>query len=266
MMSRRRRQQKADTKGKIILGITVILTIVFIYAGVYLYEPPIKRDDKTACRLDGYVSEETVVVIDATDDFNETQALRVKKEISNMLSDSVLDERFSLYVIDEKAGLENKKFTVCNPGDGAGKSELTYNKRRLKKQGESKFYDRFANSVDELIGNNTASQSPILEMIKLVSINTFLDSKAQSKRLVIVSDMLHHTSELSHYKKNIDYDSFQKTPYAAKMQSILDDVEVSILYILRPSNLNVQNRGHIEFWNRHVQSSNGFVSTVKTVN
>jgi len=265
-MSRRKRQQDADKKGIILLVGAVLLIVSGIFAFFYYVEPAVKRNPDTACRVDEEISRETIIVIDATDNFNHTQALRIKKEIGLILSSAIIDERFSLYVIDETINKESEKFSVCNPGDGSNKSELTSNKRRLKKNWEALFYDRFTDAVDELIGAHTAIQSPIIEMIKFVSVNTFLDSRATEKRLVIVSDMLHHTQQYSHYRGSPDYTEFSKTPYALTMQPLLEGVDVQIFYLINEKHILLQNRGHIEFWNQHVLTNNGFVSSVKTVN
>jgi len=265
-MSRRKRQQDADRKGMILLGCGVLLLVVGLAAFFYYVEPAVKRDPETACRVDEEISRETIVVIDATDNFNVTQALRIKKEIGLMLSSAVIDERFSLYVLDETINKKSQKFSVCNPGDGSNKSEITSNKRRLKKHWEDLFYNRFTNAVDELTGSHTAAQSPIIEMIKFVSVNTFLDSRATKKRLVIVSDMLHHTQQYSHYRGSPNYAKFSKTSYAMTMQPLLEGVDVQIFYLINEKHILLQNRGHIEFWNQHVLTNNGFVSSVKTVN
>lgn len=265
-MSRRQRQQKADLKGKVLLGI--VISVILLGSALYFYyvEPLVKRNKETACRVDDNISRETIVVIDATDNFNDTQALRIKKEIEILLSSAILDERFSLYVLDEVIGEKSKKFSVCNPGDGSDKSELTANKRRLKKHWENIFYNRFTQAVDHLTGIHTASQSPILEMMKFVSVDTFLDSKATQKRLVIVSDMLHHTKQFSHYNGSFDYSQYLKSPYALTMQPLLEDVDVQIFYLIRENYISIQNRGHIDFWNKHILNNNGYVSSVKTVN
>ncbi|GFO73047.1 hypothetical protein BJAS_P3622 [Bathymodiolus japonicus methanotrophic gill symbiont] len=265
-MSRRKRQQEADRKGIILLGSVILLLVVGISVFYFYVKPTVKRDSETACRIDKKVPRETVVIIDATDNFNETQALRIKKQIELMLSSAITDERFSLYVLDETIGQRSQKFSVCNPGDGSNKSELTSNKRRIKKNWENQFYNRFTTAVDELTVAHTAIQSPILEMIKFVSVNTFLDSPAINKRLIIVSDMLHHTQQYSHYLGSMDYTKFSKTSYALAMQPLLEGVDVQIFYLIREKNISLQNRGHIEFWNQHILVNNGFVSSVKTVN
>ncbi len=265
-MSRRRRQREADRKGKVGLGAIFLLIVVSISAYFYYMPSSVKRDNETACRVDGKVTRETVVIIDATDNINVSQTLRIKKEIASMLSSALVDERFSLYVLDENIGLNNQKFSVCNPGDGSDKSEFTSNKRRLKKHWEALFYNRFIESVNELTTEHTAKQSPILGMIKLVSVNTFLDSPAKAKRLVIVSDMLHHTKQLSHYKGDADYKRYLSSPYALTMTPLLDGVDVQVFYLLRANDILLQNRGHIEFWNQHIITNKGYISSVKTVN
>jgi len=264
-MSTRKKNQKknADRQGYFILACVVALLTAGGAYYIKTQSEAVVRNKTDLCRDDGFVARETAIIIDATDDFNESQALVVKKEFENIISKSLIDERFSLYVVNEKLA-DNKPLVVaCNAGDGSDKSNMTANLRRLKQAWEEQFYNKIVNQIDELIGEHEADESPIMEFIKYVSVKTFYSSQAAEKRLIIVSDMLHHTGAFSHYTVN---QKFFDSPYAIEVRPYLDDIEVEVLYIYRPEYANLQTRKHVEFWEKYFSQGNGKLTRVKTIN
>ena len=103
-------------------------------------------------------------------------------------------------------------------------------------------------------------------MFKYVSINTMYDSSAKQKRIIFVSDMLHHTEQYSHYRRSIDFESFAETPYSIEVKPYLNDVNIEVLYVVRAKDRNLQNRGHIAFWEDFVSNAGGDIVRVKTIN
>jgi len=266
MSKRISKKKKADQKGKLLLGVGLVLVLIFGYGSFKLNESVVERNPTTLCRQDGHIAKETAVIIDSTDSFSQTQAILVKKEMKALLEEAVVDERVTLYVLGEEIGDDVDRLSVCNPGDGSEKSELFSNKRRLREQWEVSFYQRVVNAVDDLIGEHQAERSPILEMLKLVSVQTMYKSPAPEKQIIIVSDMLHHTQSYSHYRKNANYQSFQETAYSLEQRPYLSGVELNILYLVRPRDMNLQNRGHIKFWESLVTENGGYISRVKIIN
>ena len=267
-MSRRtKKKRNADIRGYAMLGFSVMLIIaIFIYVN---NEKQVPRDKSSMCRIDGELSRDTVIIIDATDNFSSTQALLVNKEVRSMLDDSLIDERFSVYLLGEEVNdsdSNNPIISVCNPGDGSGKSELTSNLRRLKKKWEEGFYLKITSTIDSLIGDYSASKSPIMEMIKYASINTLYGSKAKQTRMVIISDMLHFTKNYSQYSQPPSFENFKKLPYSLEVSPQLSHVDVNILYLVRSKDMPKQNRGHIEFWKNFIFSHGGKLTKVKSIN
>lgn len=266
MSFKRRKKKKAAQTGKILLGLGFFIVAVFAVYVIQLKQSVVNRDKITQCRLDGKIARETALVIDATDSFSATQSILVKKEIEAMLETSVVDEKITLFVLGENVSDNIDRFSICNPGDGSDKSELTSNKRMLRQKWEALFYQRVVDAVDNLTGEHNARQSPILEMVKFVSVKTMYDSSALEKRIIIVSDMLHHTQEYSQYRQKPDYKSFEGTSYALGQKPYLSGVDTTILYLVRPQDMVRQNRGHIRFWESYVAANGGIISRVKTIN
>lgn len=260
---KKNKKRNADIQGYIILACVFALLIAGGAYYIKAQSEAVVRNKIDLCRDDGFVARETAIVIDATDDFNESQALVIKKEFENIISKSLIDERFSLFVINEKLADNKPLIVACNAGDGSDKSNMTANLRRLKQAWEEQFYNKIVNQIDELIGEHKADESPIMEFIKYVSIESFYSSKAAEKRLIVVSDMLHHTGSFSHYTT---IEKFFDSPYAIEVRPYLDNIGVEVLYVYRPQYANLQNRKHVEFWEQYFSYGNGQLTRVKTIN
>ena len=99
MRKSRNAKKKADLKGYFIIAIVTLIIILTV--GLYFQEKSkfVPRDISN-CKEDGTVTKETAIVIDATDSLNETQILFVNKKIKMILENALLDERVSLYVLN----------------------------------------------------------------------------------------------------------------------------------------------------------------------
>jgi hypothetical protein len=264
--ARRKNKKKQDVQGKLffIVGILILGILGFTFYQEKSNE--VIRDKVSLCREDGVITTENVILIDATDSFNSTQALMVKKEFKFILDNSEIDSRFSLYVINTNISDEKPLLEICNPGDGGDKSELTSNKRRLLKTWQENFYEKMITQVDFLIDVNVADSSPIMETIKYASVNSFYNSVAKNKKLILVSDLLQHTKNYSNYKESISYDTFSSRSIANSLTPSLNDVEIEILYLYRAKDANKQNRKHIAFWEQYFSEVGAVVTRVKKVN
>jgi len=243
-----------------------MLIIVLGVAYFQLQDSSIQRDKESMCRVDKVIEKETVIVIDATDSFSNTQSILLEKEISKILNSALIDERFSLYVLSEEVGEESNLVVVCNPGDGRDKSELISNKSRIKRKWETNFYNKLTQSVKSITGQHTSKYSPIMEMIKYASIKGMYGSTAPKKRFIIASDMLHHTREYSQYKQKLNIEKFLKSPYYIEVRPHLESVDIEILYLVRAKDIKLQNRGHISFWESYLTNSGGNLIRVKSMN
>ncbi len=267
-MSRARRinKKKQDAQGLLFL---IVAAIVFLGAGFIYFQAKsneVTLDKVTLCRDDGVITTEHVVIIDATDNFNNTQALMAKKELNYLLDSSSQNSRFSLYVINKNIADKTPLLEICNPGDGSDKNEYTSNKRRLLKKWEKGFHNKITNEIDLLIDANVADSSPIMETIKYASVHSFYGSKAQHKKLILISDLLQHSASYSHYKSNGNYERFATDYLARTLTPSLNDVDVEILYLYRAKDASRQNRKHIAFWERYFAAGGGLVTRVKKVN
>ncbi|MDP5129318.1 MAG: hypothetical protein NWQ54_00445 [Paraglaciecola sp.] len=268
-MSRRRAQKKKknDVLGSVMIAVAFA---VFAVGGYFLYENNknlVARDKSTNCRVDGVVTSETVLLVDTTDSVNPTQYQAIKNKLNDLLDNSNIDERISVYTITEDPLKNVPLLVACNPGDGADKSEWTANKRRLKENWEQKFKEKLESTVSDILDADLATQSPIMEAIKAVGVYSFAASKADKKQLIVVSDLLHHTAALSHYKTpKLDFSKVEGSAYLTSNLANLNHAEVEILYLTRAKDHPRQGRSHILFWEKYFEKSKSVISRISNVN
>lgn len=268
-MSRRKanKKKKDDFHGYLLIAFSIVVLTI---GGYYLFsenQKLVARDKEDNCREDGFVAKESVLLVDTTDSVNPTQYQAIKNKLEDMLENAVVDERISVYTITEDPLKNAPILMTCNPGDGADKSQWTSNKRRLKDNWEKKFKNRLENTVSEILEADLTKQSPILDSIKAVGVYSFAASKSESKQLVIVSDLLHHTEGLSHYRTpKVSFNKAENSPYLASVLSNLNGAEIEILYLTRPKDHERQGRTHVLFWEKYFEKSNGVITKISNVN
>ncbi|MDL3986887.1 hypothetical protein [Shewanella xiamenensis] len=268
-MSRRKasKKKKDDFYGILLIAFSIcILTL----GGYYLFtenQKFISRNKEDNCRKDGFVTKESVLLVDTTDSVNPTQYQTIKNKLADMLENAVLDERISVYTITENPLRNAPILVTCNPGDGSDKSQWTSNKRRLKENWDKKFKIKLETAITEILEADLTKQSPILDTIKSVGVYSFSSSKAEHKQLIIVSDLLHHTESFSHYRNpKIDFSKTEDSAFMSSMLSNLNGAEIEILYLTRPKDHSRQGRTHLLFWEKYFEKSNGVITRIVNVN
>ena len=266
-MARVGRHARKQRNMTIMLSIFIVVLLALVAAAVAYWtlsaEPGL--DKVTLCPEDGPRGH-YVLLVDKTDPLNFTQ----KQAFAVTLND-IIEKRtppgylLSIFVLgdDFKASAE-PLLELCNPGTGADKSRMTANLKRLRQQYEHKFVEPMRKQAEALVSTTPAKASPILEMIQLVGINGFRkhDIKGE-RRLIILSDMLQNTPELSMFRSPADYDyaAFAATAYGRKTQTDLPGTDVELLYLLHTPKL--QTRRNLLFWEDYFKKSGARVVAVQ---
>jgi hypothetical protein len=247
------------------IGIAAILLFISTLGGAayYLLSRDSGVDRQTLCPKEGPLGH-TVLLVDKTDplNFNQRQAfLRLLEEL--------VDQRIarghliSVFVLgdDFRAGAR-PLVEICNPGEGEGKTALTANIPRLQAQFRERFRAPLLEQADALVSTTPAKTSPILEMLQLVAINGFRKHPTSGNRqLIIVSDMLHKTTEYSMYQGIVPFDHFASTDYGRKTATELPKVEVEIHHVLHYPKL--QTPQQLDFWSAYFARSGARIFAVR---
>ena len=134
---------------------------------------------------------------------------------------------------------------ICNPGDPAEASEWTSNPDLVRQQ----FEEAFKQPIEQLLSD-------------LV----YLGEPAHQSPLILVSDLLQHSENLSLYRGLPDLDDFAGTTGGVALRTNLQDVHVEVLFVERREHDRFGSpRRLIDFWDRWVDDQEGELTRVSRV-
>lgn len=264
---RRGRQSRSKNNlGLLFIGVA-ILAILSLYAfRAHLESKHVELDSETHCPVEGspkYVA----IVFDKTDSYNPIQKQFLKRFFTRFKTDIPTGTRIALFVINQKTKQQiQPEFVVCNPGTGEEASYWTANPTALRQQWQARFVQPLDDAIDEFMRPSVADNSPIFEMLQIVALSGYpTGTENADKLMIIVSDMLHHTPEWSHYKGEMDFNSLLEQPYYQKIRTDLHNTEIQILYLRREGAEKLQTKGHAYFWADYINSINGRVTLIEKI-
>ena len=248
----RRRKRNDDIKGYILLFISAIIILGILGAYFVVRGNSIILTKDTLCPEDGPYGH-TVFLIDRTDTYSKIQIAQIEKYLADFQRQIPKHNELSIYDINSDPDNSlTPVFKMCNPGDGSdiGNWEsLATNKNQIKQKYDEKFSDKLNETLNNMLLPNTEDISPIFEMIKVVAVKAFpLKETINGNHLIVVSDMLHNSSDYSHYQSKPDIISFKDSNFRKKINVDLMQSKVNILYVIRENYLNLQNDNHKNFW------------------
>lgn len=252
---------------QMVAGVILLTIALAVVAGIVYFQVTRAKplDRATLCPAEGPLGH-TILLVDKTDPLNFTQrqafAVAMKDLVANKVPEGHL---LSIFVLGERFEQSAQPLIeLCNPGSDVGKSELSSNLKRLRQQYEERFVKPLDEVAKALVADEPAKASPIFEMLQLVGINGFRKHAVQGpKRLVIVSDMLHNTPQFSMYQAALDFEAFEATDYAKKVQADLTDVTVELHYLMTTPRL--QTRRNLAFWERYFDRAGARLTEVRRV-
>jgi hypothetical protein len=263
--------KKQRGKRKAQIGVVLFIVVLLCIAAVFtvkskLEGQKIALDPATQCPVTGSPAY-FAVVFDKTDAYNKIQQKFLKRYFEQFKESLPVGAQVSLYVIDDKQAEEIKpKFIICKPRTGKDANALYENPDLINKRWNDKFVKPLDGAIEYFMSPSTSSTSPIMEMFQIVSLSAFPPgSEDIPKQIVLVSDMIHHSSEWSHYRGQMDIKQLMSTAYYQKLSTDLHGAEVVILYIRREGAEALQTKRHALFWADYVESIGGRVTLIERV-
>lgn len=265
-MSRRHRRAGYGGKGLrtwIVAVSAVAILVVLGGSGAYLHFTKRSTDRASGCPTDGYDSV-TVVLIDLTDPLNPTQAAALRNALLKIRNEVPKFGRFEVYPLKSTATAAIEPlYAGCSPGSGRDVDNRLYgNPERADRLWRRQFADKIDAVIGDLQKLPQQDSSPILEGIQSVAVTAFgtpLAERAAERRLIIFSDMIHHTSELSMYQGAPAFERFKAAQYYLRTKPTLRGANVDIYLIVRETRRNVQQPPLYKFWVEYSASAEGFL-------
>lgn len=269
-MSRRRgarrnkRNEGLKAARNIVFVVLAIASLTFLYFRTVLSHQTL--DEETLCPAKPRST--TVLLIDLTDPMNLPQ----RQDFSNQL-EQLVDQipRYGKLVIAKVDPISDRLLlpviTKCNPGTASDVSELDGNPKALERQHQEGFILPLRAAFDQLMEASSADRSPILESIQSINLTELQSGsdKNYPRRLIVASDLLQNTADISFYRKLPSADDLIGGQSFSRVRTDLRGVDVELWMFQRSDSSRTQPRALPELWERLVNAQGGRLIRVYTV-
>jgi hypothetical protein len=161
------------------------------------------------------------------------------------IKESPVNSKHDLYKVDEiNDQLLDPVFSGVSNYSEKTKNYFTSAPEREKRVWETQFEQPYLAALETAIASSDSKYSPILESIKSAVIKTLnvYEAKGKPKRLILVSDLMQHTSSLNLYKEIPDYKLLKQNPEFRNLRIDLTGIEFEIWWLNPPNNPTIYNK------------------------
>lgn len=222
MARRKRERSPAFWRGSIALMVT---SVFGLFAAVAMNRPP-AVDPTTGCRLDRKDPNHTIILVDQSDPFNTTDLDWVYTLLDSEAR--ALPEYGRLTVMVPNSGNPfdpRQVFSGCSPGSAAEANPIFENPKMIEQAWNARFYSPLTLQVAEALADTVAPSSPLVEAIYTIADRPDFQANGASRRLILVSDLIHHSKAFSMYRSGADLEVLAASSLA-ESQPRLNGVEV----------------------------------------
>lgn len=256
-MVRKSKAARNRQRLNLLLGsVSLLIVIGLLTGGVWWWSQKKSGiDPTTLCPLSGPAGH-NILLIDKTDPFNLPQKAAFDLIVNDLVNHQTPPGfLLSIYVLGDDFQAQTKPLVeLCNPGDAKGHSEYTENTKQLNRQYKERFLKPVSEQTTQLLSINAAQESPILEMVQMVNLNSIQRHHVDGpKQLIILSDLLQHNKQLSMYRSVPTFEAFNATSYSQKVKSNFQGVEIKVHLLQNTPNIQKQNL--FDFWKKYFENS-----------
>ena len=263
-MTSRRTKKRQDTISYV-AGVGMIVAVLTIMGLILWYTPdPVERDPDTLCRSDG-PSSITAILLDSTDSFGSMTKEDLGNQMWDCLEESEENHEISIFAVDAiRENTLEPIIRVCNPGDPDEADPLTQSRAIIERKWNQRFRQPLDEKLDSLLTAEEAPSSPLMESVQSVSITHFQSAGRDTipRRLIIISDLLQNSDEISFYTEPPDFNRFRRTPQARWLNPDLRDVEIEIWLIQRRQSQQGDGGSLLKFFKSWLEEHGGRVVRV----
>ena len=207
-------------------------------------------DERTLCRSSGPINV-TSILLDLTDPLSRTQQDRLRTIIENEIAASTTDTMITLGVVSEFPNNWGAKYAKCKPATGADANPIYENPTQIAERYNQEFLTPIKQLIDETLTSAAENKSPIMEALQsLIAETPDFTTVPGQKKVVVVSDMLQNSDELSFYRSQ-GWDYFVSRNGEGRLARSLSNVNVEILRIPRSGGNTPSPALVDDFWARY---------------
>ena len=220
----------------------------------------IPLDEVTLCPAQP--SDIVTLVVDMTDPLNVAQRQDFKNQLTALRNSIPRYGQLAVFKVDAVGeNLIQPVIVRCNPGTAADVSEATGNPKATQKLHDQQFVEPLDRAFTEIMQATAAGQSPIFESVQSVAL-TELNSpnaKTAKRKIILVSDLLQNTSDISFYRSIPERQSFIESNAFRRVRTDLNQIEMELWVLERGDAADTQPNSLIHLWNYAVQEQGGSV-------
>lgn len=221
---------------KAILGVALTITAASLAGGGVYAVHRLKQkkfDPQTLCPVEGSKAA-SLIVIDKTDPLTPAEKASARSLVAAEAAQVLRGDRITVRLLRQKegtAGIElDTAADFCNPGAEA--NPLFENPKRVAARYQNAFQEPLEEALASVQDEGSAPASPIAQAIR-ESLMAVPESPGQHLKLILVSDLMEHTTDASAYTGTLSEAALRKDFPPAVAQR-LRGAEVRILLLARP--------------------------------
>jgi hypothetical protein len=261
------KRKRSETAGAI-RNIAIVLGALGVVGFFYFRAVMAHRTLNQATLCPAVPDSVTVLLVDVTDPMNLPQ----RQDFLNQL-DLLVEQvpRYGKLVIAKvdpvSERLLSPVITKCNPGASQDVSEVSGNPAKLEAMHRDQFVKPMRDAFDHLTTASSAPRSPILESMQSINLTELQRgvAKGGSRKLIVASDLLQHTSEISFYKELPDPLKFVGSPAFSRVRTDLRGTDVELWMLQRTDSKLTQPRRLPELWDSIIEAQGGRLIRLYTV-
>lgn len=188
-----------DKKGILVFiaGISVLFALLAV-AVKTLTSPDNDYDRVTLCNESVPRYAHNLLIIDVSDTLSDYQERFLRSHISGLLESSRVNDRFTIFVLDEKYnGLSDPVVDVCQPQSAGNADMLTSNRAFIEKLYQDRFESPLESAVASVVSAGDQDISPIYEALSDIAALNRIDRHAEEINVTIISDMIQNSKTAS---------------------------------------------------------------------
>lgn len=239
----------------IVLGVASVLILIAVIA---LGQRGSQRIDSENCLQDDDPPAQVVVLLDPSDSLSTVQRRSVASRLVEVLEGSMPERaEIRLYTIARAGRREAApEMRVCVPPhpDSIGTLEkLWSNPTILRREYTLRFQDPLQERLNALLDVPSDSVSPIVEAIQAAVVDAFQPRGASiARHVLVVSDMVQNSSDLSFFQETPDFGAFARNPNYETLKVDLNGVHVTVFLLARRGNTGRMQAADMRtFWEEY---------------
>ena len=236
-----RRSRREAEKKKTLRAWAVIVPAVLILCGFFVFgqlsQPQAGADH---CPLDGQFAAHVAVLVDPSDALTAVQQRSALGRLIESLDRVPERAEIRIYSVarigrDGRAGADLRLCVPPHPDSIGWLAGRLWGNYRLNAMNYDRdFIEPLRLVLGELLAAPSDSVSPIVEAIQAASVDAFPQaSTTVSRELIVVSDMVQHTIDLSFFREAPDFGVFGGSPVYATLRVDLAGVTARIFLLAR---------------------------------